>query len=158
MSEKRHKINKFANYQNIMVKKQSRLGPLCFCSFSKPMIYGFRRNAHDQYTNPLARPLLIALQVVRTSWFTMYRQCTGSSFLHPLVLLMELVCHHSGSWFEKNLPMYAFLILWYCVISGSCGIGIYGGVFSSGGGGSNGVCSCDGGTAAWMQRHWLMFL
>ena len=30
--------------------------------------------------------------------------------------------------------MYAFLILWYCVISGSCGIGIYGGGLSSGGG------------------------
>ena len=31
--------------------------------------------------------------------------------------------------------MYAFLILWYCVISGSCGIGIYGGGVSSGEGG-----------------------
>ena len=30
--------------------------------------------------------------------------------------------------------MYAFLILWYCVISGSCSIGIYGGGLSSGGG------------------------
>ena len=28
-------------------EKQSRLGPPCFCFFSKPLIYGFWRNAHD---------------------------------------------------------------------------------------------------------------
>ena len=37
MSEKRHKINKFANYQKYNNEKQSRLGPPCFCSFSKPL-------------------------------------------------------------------------------------------------------------------------
>ena len=40
----------------------------------------FLRNAHDQYTNPLARPLLIALQVVRTSFGFHLRGCMGSSF------------------------------------------------------------------------------
>ena len=38
MSEKRHKINKFANYQNIIVRKQSRLRPPCFCFFSRPIL------------------------------------------------------------------------------------------------------------------------
>ena len=68
MSEKWHKIINL----RIIVKVYSWLGPHCFSSFSKPLIYGFWRNAHNQYTNPLARPLLIALQVVRTSF--------GSSF------------------------------------------------------------------------------
>ena len=40
-------------------EKQSRL---------RLLIYGFWRNAHDQYTNPLARPLLIALQVENIVW------------------------------------------------------------------------------------------
>ena len=80
MSEKRHEINKFANYQKYNSEKQSHLGPPCFCSFSKPLIYDFWRNAHDQYTSPLARPLLIALQVVRTSFGFHLRECTGSSF------------------------------------------------------------------------------
>ena len=44
------------------------------------------RNAHDQYTNPLARPLLIALQVVRTLFGLHLRECMGSSFPPPLVL------------------------------------------------------------------------
>ena len=39
------------------------------------MIYGFWCNAHDQYTNPLARTLLIALQVVRTSFGFNLREC-----------------------------------------------------------------------------------
>ena len=39
--------------------------------------------AHDQYTNPLARPLLIALQVVRTSCGFHLRECMGSSFPPP---------------------------------------------------------------------------
>ena len=64
MSEKRHKINKFANYQNIIVRN-SPVPCFLFFSGSRPLIYGFWRNAHDQYTNPLARPLLIALQVPR---------------------------------------------------------------------------------------------
>ena len=51
-----------------------------FLFFSRPLIYGFWRNAHDQYTNPLARPLLIALQVVRTSFGFHLRECMGSSF------------------------------------------------------------------------------
>ena len=101
MSEKRHKINKSANYQNIIVRHSpDGLRPPCFCFFSRPLInlvprgpfchaleksgplsltkriaasgneigpliYRFSRKAHDQYTNPLAGPLLIALQVVR---------------------------------------------------------------------------------------------
>ena len=49
-------------------EKQCRPQPQCFRFFSRPLIYGFWRDAHDHYTNPLARPLLIALQVVRTSF------------------------------------------------------------------------------------------
>ena len=40
----------------------------------------FGRNAHDQYTNPLARTLLIALQVVRTSFGYHLRKCMESSY------------------------------------------------------------------------------
>ena len=50
------------------------------CSFSKPLIYGFGGNAHDQFINPLIRPLLIVLQVVRTSFEFHFRECMGSSF------------------------------------------------------------------------------
>ena len=48
-----------------------------------PLIYGFWRNAHDHYTTPLARPLLIPLQVVRTSFGFHVRGCMGSSFPSP---------------------------------------------------------------------------
>ena len=82
MSEKRHKINKFANYQNIIVRN-SPVPCFLFFSGSRPLINGFWRNAHDQYTNPLARPLLIALQVVRTSYGFHLRECMGSSFPTP---------------------------------------------------------------------------
>jgi len=78
MSEKRHEINKFANYQNIIVRNFDCHA--CFCFFSRPLIYGFWHNAHNQYTNPLARPLLIALQVVRTLFGFHLRECMGSSF------------------------------------------------------------------------------
>ena len=58
MSEKRHKINKFAT--------------------------------HDQYTNPLARPLLIALQVVRTSfgenvWEVAFPHLTVTFIIHAAI-------------------------------------------------------------------------
>ena len=83
MSEKRHKINKFANYQNIIVRKSPALYRHVFVSFqnraSKPLIYDYCRNEHDQYTSPLARPSLIALQVVRTSFGFHLRECMGSS-------------------------------------------------------------------------------
>ena len=55
----------------------------CFCFFSRPLIYGFWRNAHDQNTNPMARPLLISLQVVRTSFGFHLRECMGSSSPPP---------------------------------------------------------------------------
>ena len=67
-------------------EKQSRLGLPCFCFFSRPLIYGFSRSAHDQYTNPLARALLMALQVVRTSFGFHLRECMGSS--PPCVVLI----------------------------------------------------------------------
>ena len=35
--------------------------------------------SHNQYTNPLTRPLLIALQVVQTSFAFYLRECMGSS-------------------------------------------------------------------------------
>ena len=63
-------------------EKQSRLLLPCFF-FSRPLIYGFWRNGHDQYTNPLARPLLIALQVVRTSFGFHLKECMGSSSPPP---------------------------------------------------------------------------
>jgi len=59
------------------------------CSFSKPLIYGFGRNAHDQFINPLTRPLLIALQVVRTSFEFHLRECMGSR--SPLLPLLRTV-------------------------------------------------------------------
>ena len=64
-------------------EKYSRLGPPCFCSFSRPLIYGFWRNEHDQYTNPLLMALLIALQVVRPSFGFHVRECMGSSSPPP---------------------------------------------------------------------------
>ena len=54
-----------------------------FIPASRPLIYGFWRNAHDQYTNLLARLLLIALQVVRTSFGFHWRECMGSNFPSP---------------------------------------------------------------------------
>ena len=51
--------------------------------FSRRLIYGFWRNAHNQHTNPLARPLLIALKIVRTSLGFHLRECMGSSFSLP---------------------------------------------------------------------------
>ena len=46
MSEKRHKTPN-CELPKCNREKQSRLGPPCFCFFSKPLIYGFWRNAHD---------------------------------------------------------------------------------------------------------------
>ena len=63
---------------------------ILFVPSQKPLIYGFGRNAHDQCINPLTRPLLIALQVVRT-WFEFYsRECMGSSS-PPLPLLSTVI-------------------------------------------------------------------
>ena len=67
----------------IMVRNSPAFDCHVFCFFWRPLIYGFWRNAHDQYTNPLARPLLIALQVVRTSFGFHLRECMGSSFPPP---------------------------------------------------------------------------
>ena len=78
MSEKRPKTKKFAIYQNVIVRNSPALGRHDFVSS-----VWFWRNAHDQYTNPLARLLLIALQVVRTSFGFHLRECMGSSFPPP---------------------------------------------------------------------------
>ena len=51
--------------------------------FLEPLIFGLWRNAHDQYTNPLARPLMIALQVVRTLFRFHLRECIRNSFPSP---------------------------------------------------------------------------
>ena len=51
--------------------------------FLEPLIFGLWRNAHDQYTNPLARPLMIALQVVRTLFRFHLRECMRNSFPSP---------------------------------------------------------------------------
>ena len=82
MSKKRHKINKFANYQNKMVRTVQPWPP-CFCSFLKtlkPLVLGYWRTAHYQYTNPISRPLMIALQVVKTSFGFHLREWMGNSF------------------------------------------------------------------------------
>ena len=59
----------------IIVRNSPAFDCHVFCFFSRPLVYGFWSNAHDQYTNPLARPLLIALQVVRTSFGFHLREC-----------------------------------------------------------------------------------
>ena len=56
----------------------------------KTVIYGFGRDAHDQFINALTRPLLIALQVVRTSFEFHLRECMGSS-APPLPLLSTVI-------------------------------------------------------------------
>ena len=75
MPEKRHKINKFANYQKMIVRNSPAFDRhgfvaskklLTFVFFFFFFFFFFLINVHDQYTNPLRRPL-IALQVVRTS-------------------------------------------------------------------------------------------
>ena len=53
----------------------------------------FGRNAHDQYTNPLARTLLIALQVVRTSFGIHLRKCMESSYPPPLPPFLAIRNH-----------------------------------------------------------------
>ena len=68
MSKKRHKINKFANYQNIIVRNSPAFDRHVFFPSQKPLIVCFWRNAHDHCRNPLSRPLMIALQVVTTSF------------------------------------------------------------------------------------------
>ena len=92
-----------------------------FLFFSRRLIYGFWRNAHDQYTNPLARPLQIALQVVRTSFEFHLRECMGSSFppTHPIwikYLYSQLRNHgiHQGQvittedFFRGRVKKYSF--------------------------------------------------
>ena len=51
--------------------------------FLELFIFDLWRNAHDQYTNPLARPLMIALQVVRTLFRFHLRECMRNSFPSP---------------------------------------------------------------------------
>ena len=97
MSEKRHKINKFANYQNIIVRNSPAFDCHAFVFFSRLLIYSFWRNAHDQYTNPLASPLLITLQVVRTLFGFHLRECMGSSFPSPAEKLPGLL---------RNRPLF----------------------------------------------------
>ena len=77
------KSDKICELQKYNSEEQSRRGPLCFCFFSKPLIYVFSRNAHNQDANPLARPLLIAVQVVRTSFGFHLRDCMKSSAPPP---------------------------------------------------------------------------
>ena len=66
---KSDKANKFANYQNIIVRN-SPPSTAMFLFLLKTVFCGC--NAHDQYTNPLARPLLIANIAVWISFKRMY--------------------------------------------------------------------------------------
>ena len=57
--------------------------PPGFCSFLKtlkPLFLGYWSNAHYQYTNPISRPLMIALLVVKTSFGFHLREWMGNSF------------------------------------------------------------------------------
>ena len=71
MFEKRHKINKFANYQNIIVKNSPAFDRHAFVSSQDRRSMDF---------DVIRTPLLIALQVVRTSFGFHLRECMGSSF------------------------------------------------------------------------------
>ena len=90
------KSDKICELQKYNSEKQSRRGPLCFCFFSKPLIYVFSRNAHNQDANPLARPLLIAVQVVRTSFGFHLRDCMKSSDPPP---------SRADPWCKNNLAL-----------------------------------------------------
>ena len=61
---------------------------ILFLLKGKALILGTWRNAHDQYTNPLSRPLT-ALQLVRTSFGFHLRECIESSFPFPPPLCIE---------------------------------------------------------------------
>ena len=69
MSEKRHIICKFANYQNIIVRNSP--------AFDCHVFVLSQNDAHDMYTNPLARALMITLQVVRTSFGFHLGECVN---------------------------------------------------------------------------------
>ena len=75
VSEKQHKINKFGNYQNIIVRNSDRHG-FVPSQNGRPLVL-------TSYTwseaKPLTRPLMITLQVVRTSFGFHLRECMGSS-------------------------------------------------------------------------------
>ena len=78
MSEKQHKTKKKAKYyQNIMVRNSSASDSHGFVRSQNcwSMIFDVMR----MITNPLARHLLIALQVVRTSFGFRLREFMGSS-------------------------------------------------------------------------------
>ena len=84
MSEKRHKINKFANYQNKMVWNSPALTAMFLFLLKDLKTIGpwlSWRNAHYQYTNPISRPLImmIAWQVVKTSFGLHLREWMGNS-------------------------------------------------------------------------------
>ena len=71
MSGKRHKTNKFANFQTITVRNS----PAFNHHVLKPLIFGLWCDA----PNPLAITLIIALQVVRTSFGFHLLDFMGSS-------------------------------------------------------------------------------
>ena len=75
MSGKRHKTNKFANFQTITVRNS----PAFNHHVLKPLIFGLWYDA----PNPLARTLIIALQVVRTSFGFHLLDFMGSSSPPP---------------------------------------------------------------------------
>ena len=83
---------------------------LCVC--------GLWRDAHDVYTNPLARALMITLQVVRTSFGFHLGECvnfpsnfTNLTFFYATLLYLNtlLVCH-STHWKVQELIIGLSLI------------------------------------------------
>ena len=88
MSEKQHKISKNAIYQkkrNVIVRNNPAFDRHDFVPSQNHLhcTFGLRCNAQHQYTKLLARPLMIALQVVRTSFPFRLRECMGSNFPPP---------------------------------------------------------------------------
>ena len=67
--------------------------------------FGLWCNAQHQYTKLLARPLMIALQVVRTSFPFHLRECMGSNFLPPPP------CVHATYRLVTNRPFRHYALL-----------------------------------------------
>lgn len=85
MSEKWHKTDKFANYQNKIVRNNPSLDRhVLVNSFSIPLILVFdvMRMICTQVKTYDDR--MIALQVVKSSFGIHLRECIGSSFPPPL--------------------------------------------------------------------------
>ena len=118
MSEKRHKINKFGNYQNIIVRNSDRHG-FVPSQNGRPLVL---TSCAWSEAKPLTRPLMITLQVVRTSFEFHLRECMGSSFPPPDPSHMDKIpvppieepwnssgaCYNNWRFFRGRVKKYSF--------------------------------------------------